>query len=202
MRILAFDPSLTGFGHAGPALHDVGVIVPPKGRDRGTDRLIYIRNRIVARIREVGTPDLVVIEGYSFGSAKSSSQAHSTGELGGVLRVQLHELGVPFVEVSPSSRMKYATGKGMAKKEAVLAEVVRRFGYMGSSNDEADAMVLLAMALDAYGLPGAIEMPKVHREGLEGVPWPKVPVGHPATGWAEPRVRYSPKSKRRKRATA
>jgi len=127
---------------------------------------VCIRDALLERAEGV---DLVVIEGYAFARA---NRAHQIGELGGVLRVAFAEAGVPLVEVAPMARAKYATGKGNAKKEAVLVEAVKRLGYEGSSNDEADALWLLYMALDHYGLPGAVEMPKVNREALVKPSWP------------------------------
>lgn len=175
MKVLALDLSLTSTGVAYP-LGSVGRWIPPSGVV-GMERLQWLRCRLAESWVECGV-DLVVIEGYSFGMARPTkgqgggqpSHAHALGELGGVIRFTLWNNAVPYVDVAPASLKKYATGKGNAKKESVLVEAVKRLGYDGSSTDEADALWLRAMALDAYGEP-EVEMPALNRTALEAVPW-------------------------------
>lgn len=162
MRIVAFDLSLNATGVASAA--GVEVLAPPASCSSGVARLRWIRGAVLDR-----AGDLNVIEGYSY--ASRGQAIISLGELGGVVRVALTDTGVKWVEVPPACRAKYATGKGNASKEQVFAEAIRRLGYAGHSNDEADALWLRAMALDHYGAP-VCEMPKVHRAALDAVKWP------------------------------
>jgi Holliday junction resolvasome RuvABC endonuclease subunit len=170
MKVLALDLSLTSTGVALPAC-DVERWVPSTGL-RGMERLDWFRS-VLAQALAADMPDLVVLEGYSMGTARQASHAHALGELGGVLRHTLWRNQQPFVDVPPASLKKYATGKGNAKKELMLVEAVKRLGYDGSSNDEADALWLRAMALDAYGEP-VVQMPQVNREATGAVVWPQL----------------------------
>ncbi len=144
---------------------------------RGMDRLRSIRNRIIGvcsgPLGMTVRPDLVVIEGYSMGTARQSSHAHGLGELGGVVRLWLWEAGVPYVDVPPACLKKYATGAGNARKEAVLIAAVKR-GAEVRDNNEADAWWLRAMGMDALGCP-VVVVPQLHRKVLETVPWPLAP---------------------------
>ena len=80
--------------------------------------------------------------------------------------------GVDVVEVNVQSRMKYATGKGRADKDEVLAEVVRRYTDVPvANNNEADALVLRAMGMDALGRP-IRPVPARNREALAKIAWP------------------------------
>jgi crossover junction endodeoxyribonuclease RuvC len=167
MSVITFDLSLTATGWAGP--DGSGVLLPPAGVGKGVERLRWIRDAV---LELAAGADLVVLEGYSF--ASKGRAVVSIGELGGVVRLALHEAGLPVVEVSPSSRAKYATGKGNASKDQVLVEAVRRLDYAGHSHDEADALWLRCMALDALDLPGRVDVPKVNRTALAGVDWPQV----------------------------
>lgn len=167
MKIISLDLSLARTGYALPSR--VGLLVPPKAADRGVRRLAWFRLQVRSLVMETHA-DLVAIEGYSFGTPAGSSHSHALGELGGVVRLELHDLKVPFVEIAPSSLKKYACGKGNAKKMDVLAAAIRRLGYAGSDDNEADALWLRHMALDHYGL-GIVELPQVHREALEKVIW-------------------------------
>lgn len=140
-------------------------------RRTGCERLVDLRHLVLEFVDGCA---LVVIEGYSMGTARQPSRAHALGELGGVVRVALHEQGIPFVEVAPATVKKLATGKGNASKDEVFAAAIRRLGYDGTSKDEADARWLLEAALQAYGHPAATFVPEFHRAALAKVQWPEL----------------------------
>lgn len=147
LKIVGIDASLTSTGVAvlNGSLHTETI----QSKKTGPERLVEIRERI----REiVAGADLIVLEGYAFARP---NQSHQIGELGGVLRVMLHELGMKWLEVAPSAVKKFATGKGNAKKEEVAVGVYKRWKKEFVSSDEADAFVL-AMIGQAYltGLEG------------------------------------------------
>lgn len=172
MRILALDLSLTETGWA--ATPQAGVLKPPRSDGSGTRRLAWFRHQIVQACNFY-RPDVAVLEGYAFARP---NQAHQLGELGGVVRLALHDLGIPYVDIAPASLKKYAVGKGNAKKEEVLAAAIRRLDYEGANHNVADALWLRQMAADHYGAPGAVQMPKAQRAALEAVEWPEVGVPH------------------------
>lgn len=191
MRIIGLDLSLTSTGVA----NENGQRTL-KAQTTGMKRLVKLRDEALRsahmptqRFDQFGCfkgfchdhVDLVVIEGYSMGTARQSSHAHGLGELGGVVRLALFEAGIPYVDIAPASLKKYATGKGNASKDLVYGEAIRRLGYTGQSNDEADAMWLRAMALDAYGEP-IVKMPAANRTALDAIRWPLVaPLTAPTT---------------------
>lgn len=107
--------------------------------------------------------DLVVVEGYAHASPY---QAHYLGELGGVIRLTLHCLGRPYVDVAPTVRAKIATGSGGSSKDEVFAAAFKRLHYDGHSKDEVDARWLLECALQHYRLPGRAQLPEKHLEPL------------------------------------
>lgn len=190
MRIVAFDLSLTATGVASD--DGVEVLTPPESCSRGIARLRWLRGAILDRAGDVN-----VLEGYSF--ASKGRAIISLGELGGVVRVALTDAGVQWVDVPPTCRAKYATGKGNASKESVFAEAIRRLGYAGCSNDEADALWLRAMALDHYGAP-LCEMPKAQRAALETIRWPGA-IAHigPVSDLIQTRLRGSAGNTRHRR---
>lgn len=167
MRVVALDPALSVTGVADTALPKPFTISPPSGLT-GPGRLYWIQKRI---LQAVEGADLVAIEGYAYGR---ENQAHQLGELGGVIRLAVWCRNIPVVEIPPSIRMKVATGKGLAKKEHVLAEAIHRLGYQGHDNNEADALWILQRVLQHYGLPGAVTLPKTHLEytAKSKVAWP------------------------------
>lgn len=177
MQIVALDPSLTGFGWArsvpgsdlgelsGPAWES-GVFVP---KGRGVRRLQAALDQVV---EITDGAEVVLIEGYAFSSRQS--HAHGLGELGGVVRLGLFQRSIPFVEIPPACVKKLATGRGNAKKEAVLVEAVKRLGYGGADNNVSDALFILQAGLIHYDLPGAVPLPKTHLDGLRKIEWPEL----------------------------
>lgn len=164
MRVLALDVSLTCSGWAS-RLDCYGTIEP--GRLRGAERLAHLADWTAENGRRA---HLAAIEQYAFSSR--TAHAHALGEAGGVVRLELHRAGVPFVEVAPALVKLYAAGKGNASKEAVLVSAVRRLGYEGENNNEADALWLLALVLDAVGEP-IVTVPAQHRKAVASIRLPK-----------------------------
>lgn len=162
-RILALDLSLVRTGVCEP---DGATSCIVTGKLRGMPRIDAIARQVQALARGV---DLVVIEGYSFGSKGRS--VFDVAELGGCVRFLLHRLGVPYVDVAPSSLKKYAAGKGNCGKDMMIAAAIRRFGFAGSDNNEADAFLLWCLARHAYGCP-VVAVPAVQAAAATKVAWP------------------------------
>jgi Holliday junction resolvasome RuvABC endonuclease subunit len=168
MNAVGLDLSLTSTGVA----HADGTASTLHTRETGVRRLWVLR----AAIRSIvctaeGPVDLVAVEGYSMGTARQSSHAHGLGELGGVIRLLLHDLEIPYVDIPPASVKVFATGKGNANKNDMLLAAARRLGYQGNSNDEADALWLRAMAMHRYG-HHVVRVPVDHERGMAKVEWP------------------------------
>lgn len=173
MKIVGLDLSLTDTGWACCESDEVLIGVYELGRVQpktmGMRRLQQIRDEVLTLCAGA---DLVLIEGYSFGSAqkKKNSQAHATGEMGGVVRLALYEEDLAVAEMPPTSLKKFATGKGQCEKGLVLAEAVRRLGYKGGNHNEADALWLMFAGLVHFGF-SPVDFPKVQLEALEKVQW-------------------------------
>lgn len=162
MKILALDNSLTCSG-----LCLNGDADEFKPAEKGFARIAEISDNVIAHAVDV---DVVIIEGYSYGS--KGRAITGLAELGGVIRYRLENLGIPYTVAAPTSLKRYATGKGNSKKEVVLAEAIRRLGYQGASLDEADALWLFEMAADHY--LGTRNVPASHAVALDKIEWPDV----------------------------
>ncbi len=163
-RVLGLDLSLTASGYA----YNEEVVGVIRSKAKGERRLAEIRDAVEELAFEA---DVVVLEGYSYASA---NQAHQIGELGGVIRLTLWQRRKPFVEVPPAVLKKFATGKGNADKDAMLAAAIRRFGFEGDNNNAADAWLLRAMGLAAYLGWGAVT--EFQHQAIAKVTWPKLEV--------------------------
>lgn len=168
MNVVGLDLSLTA---TGLATDDGPEVLATKLR--GAERLAWVRDEVYDRIHGADRADLVVLEGYAYARA---NQAHQIGEMGGVIRLALHEAGIPFVEVAPATLKKYATGHGNAGKGEVLAAAIRRLGYEGHDDNEADALWLRRMGLDAYDPEWAGSVTASRAAALDKVDWPELGV--------------------------
>ncbi len=158
--VIGLDLSLTATGVANGA-----GATTLKSSATGMARLVDLRDAVLA----VGAgADLVAVEGYSFGSR--TSQAHALGELGGVVRLALHEAGIRYVDIPPATLKRYACGKGNAPKAEVYGAAIRRLGYQGSDHNQADALWLRALGLDGLGYP-IVTVPQTHRAALKPIDW-------------------------------
>ena len=164
-RILALDLSLT---HTGVCGKDGVASCLITGKLRGMQRIDHIVRQVQRLAHNV---DLVVIEGYSFGSQGRS--VFDIAELGGCMRFLLYRLGIPFVDVPPSTLKKYATGKGNSNKDAMIAAAIRHFGFAGCDNNEADAYLLWCIARHAYGYP-ITSVPVINAAATMKVSWPEL----------------------------
>jgi Holliday junction resolvasome RuvABC endonuclease subunit len=146
MRLVGLDLSLTSTGVSiNGSTHVIAV------KERGPERLSIV-SRQIADICLSERIDCALIEGYSFSSR--NSQAHSIGELGGCVRMRLWENQIPFVDIPPTCRAKFATGKGNASKGEVISAISAKTGKVFSGaggNDECDAWVLEQMGIAYLG---------------------------------------------------
>ena len=146
MNILGLDPSLTSTG----VCTDDNNCVAFHSYEEETSRLTDIRNYVLGTCLEENIK-CVIMEGYSYGSR---TRAHALGELGGVLKVAFDEAWIPFVIVPPTSRAKFATGRGNAGKAEVISAVSFKTNRSWSGKgieDRIDAWVLREMGLQRLG---------------------------------------------------
>ncbi|MED5362248.1 MAG: hypothetical protein VX760_06850 [Actinomycetota bacterium] len=165
MNILGLDLSLTSTGicvddNEGIAFHSYC---------EDTQRLTDIRDYVL-KISLAGNVKCVIMEGYSYGSR---TRAHALGELGGVMKVALDEAWIPYVIVPPTSRAKFATGRGNAGKAEVISAVSFRTQRSWSGKgveDRIDAWVLREMGLQRLGR-SEHEWPAENLKALDSIDW-------------------------------
>jgi crossover junction endodeoxyribonuclease RuvC len=140
MIVLGIDLSLTGTGLSvveGDRLL-FSECYKPKNKS-GPTRLIEIRHKVSETIDKY-QPELICIEGYSFGSRGRA--LFQIGELGGLIRVLLHKTGIKWLEITPSQVKKFAAGVGNCGKDIIMQQVYKRWGMEFKTSDEADAFIL------------------------------------------------------------
>lgn len=180
LRVAALDLSLTATGIA--CTHDskgqprlfARTITPRRSADRPTTMDHGRVHKVFAAVRNTALckPDLVVIEWLPQFEGHGDASLR-LGELHGVVKHWLWSQRIPYGDVMPAHLKIYATGSGNANKQQVREAVTARYGallHIGTE-DEADAVTLLASALDAYGQP-LVEVPPLNRKALAATNWP------------------------------
>lgn len=155
--VIGIDPSLSST--AVVALRDTGVCAPqlftskPPTIKNMAERIMRAE-RLAKQVTDWvydKEPELIVIEGYSYGSP---NRAHGIGEFGGLLRARLLGMFDPpsIVESAPKCLKLFACGKGNANKLAVATALVKRYGIdFGGCDDLYDAFGLAKLAACVVG---------------------------------------------------
>lgn len=178
VKIIGLDLSLTSTGYSVDG--STGAI---SVKSKDALRLREIKNEIldIALDKSVNA---AILEGYAF--AARNSQAHKIGELGGVIRLALFDSNIPYVEVPPTSRAKFATGRGNAAKTEVISAVSARTGIIWTgkgADDMCDAWLLEEMGWTALGM-GHYDWPKSSLDALKNVDWSPLTEGNCFNGTA------------------
>lgn len=114
--------------------------------------------------------DLIVVEGPAYASKMGA--AHDRAGLWWMIIGRLTGTGHNVVEVTPNSLKMYATGKGVADKDIVLAAVIKRYPQIEvTGNDVADAVVLAAMGARFAGHPVDPDLPQTHLGAMKAPKW-------------------------------
>ncbi|MCI2958205.1 hypothetical protein MN032_10900 [Agromyces atrinae] len=114
--------------------------------------------------------DIVVIEQPAYNQTGGSH--HDRSGLWWLVTDALVPIVERVIEVTPPTLKKYATGKGNASKDEVLAAVIRRYPDIEvTNNNEADALVLAAVGARLAGHPIEASLPAANLAALEKVRW-------------------------------
>ena len=139
---VGIDQSYSGF--AITLLNRTGFVTTVyKSPLRAVDRLDDIKHHMVNSLQFKTVKD-VAIEGYAFGS----QMANMLGELGGVVKLTLRELGpyYPLI-IPPTTLKKYVTGKGQGvSKSQIMLHVYKKWGVELNDDNAADSYALAKIA--------------------------------------------------------
>lgn len=173
--VAGLDPSLTSAGLAAlrpgeaPRLGTVGA--PGLRTDTYEDRRDRIELQAFSIGKRIGNPDLIVIEGPYYHGKLMPSYFDRAGLFWGLMSSLSRR--APIAVVSPTTRAKYATGSGNAKKDEVLAAVRTMWpGVAIRNHDEADALILASIGNQKLGLALPFPIRPRHTLALDAVAWP------------------------------
>lgn len=113
--------------------------VNPEGR-LDAQRLFFIKRTVTSFAADI---KFAALEGYSYDSV---GRVFELGEIGGVIKTLLVELGIGFVVVPPVQLKKFATGTTYASKEAMIEAAKEAKAAVGDDDNQADAFFLARIA--------------------------------------------------------
>ncbi|WP_025720251.1 hypothetical protein [Paenibacillus sp. 1-18] len=90
------------------------------------------------------TPDVVCIEGFSFGS-KGKAVSTQYG-IGFAIRFALRDMGIKFIVPTPGQVKKFATGSGSSSKDNMVLPIFKKWGFEHDSDNVRDAFILAQIA--------------------------------------------------------
>ena len=146
--MVGIDPSLTGTGVTLPS--GESFTIKPSGV--GDARLAYLRKAIRWYLERTGWPHVRVLAAVEDLPTHSKGNVAVMGMAHGVIRSELAEMGIPRGLIVPATLKQYATGKGNADKDMMVA-AARTNGMVVADHNQADSGWLQAMGEHFVGRP-------------------------------------------------
>lgn len=147
MNVLAIDPA-TETGWAMSAIH-YGTWNLRKHKDESVGiRLLRLRSHL----KELCSLANVNIIAYEKPGGRNYAALINHAKLVGEIEKFCEENGIEYKGYSASEIKRFATGKGNAKKPQMVEAAKKRFGYTGDNDNIADALWILAVAKNEFGL--------------------------------------------------
>lgn len=106
----------------------------------------FIASERIGKIIDHFKVTVVVMENYAFGT--QAGRVFNIGEFVGALKVSMIRGGIDFTLIPPNSMKLYITGIGNAKKEVILANLIKKYNINFDDEDLNDAYALARMALE------------------------------------------------------
>lgn len=108
-------------------------------------RLSFYRNRIKLLIENYKVTE-VILEGYSMNS--TGQGVTGLAELGGIVRMMIYDLGIPYVQSPPYNAKAYISGISVAEKEVIINAISEKYNILIEDDNIADSFVMAHMLLE------------------------------------------------------
>lgn len=119
-------------------------------KDESNDmRLFRFRSHLEYTHRDIGV-ELVAYEQVMFKGPNAQRAMIVQSELQGVLKLWCKDNGISFKPYTSSAIKKHLTGMGKASKEEMINAAMKRWKKPITSDDEADALGLLSLAMEEF----------------------------------------------------
>lgn len=108
--------------------------------------------RFRSKLKEVCELENINLVVYERVAGMHANSIIHSAKMVAVIEMFCEESGIEYRAYSAPAIKKFATGKGNANKEAMVAAARLKYGYTGTSDDEADALHLYHLTVQDLGL--------------------------------------------------
>lgn len=150
-RLLALDPAThCGWAYrsaSGSISSGVWDLSPKRDESKGM-RLIRMEVKLNEMFR-LGI-DLLTFEAARYAGPVQGGAVVVQSEIQGIIKRFCEVNRIQYAGESSTDIKKFATGKGVANKDIMIAAARERLGYTGQDDNEADALWLLQLTISRY----------------------------------------------------
>lgn len=108
-------------------------------------RLSFYRNKIKEFIVKYQVTE-AILEGYSMGS--KGQGVTGLAELGGIIRMMLYDMNIPYVQSPPYNAKAYISGISVAEKEIIIESILEKYNLHIEDDNIADSFSMANMLLE------------------------------------------------------
>ena len=113
-----------------------------------TERLIFLEEDFLNILKPY--QEKIKLVCYESPAYKAEGKLVEIGEWLGVVKTNLHKLGLNVIKAAPNQIKKYVSGKGVGDKNLIILDVYKNFGEEIRQDDEADAYIASRISHDYY----------------------------------------------------
>ena len=108
--------------------------------------------RFRAKLKEICELENINLIAYERVAGMHANSIIHSAKMVAIIEVFCEENGIQYRAYSAPAIKKFATGKGNANKEAMVAAAGLKYGYMGKDDNEADALHIYHLTKQDLGL--------------------------------------------------
>lgn len=146
MKILAIDQASNCGWCCGQDLYGVWDLNTRKDESSGMKMI-----RFRSKLKEVVDSQEIQLIVYERVSGFHKNAIIHASKMVAIIETFCEERGIAYKAYSAAEIKKFATGKGNAKKEAMIKAAKDKFGYTGNDDNEADAIHIYHLTKQQLG---------------------------------------------------
>lgn len=146
--IIAIDPAFSCGWAISKEIYGVWQIKQRADESHGM-RLIRLRSKLNEIYKAYPTIKMIV---YERPAGRNTKAIITQSKIIGIIEAFAVENGIQYRAYSAGEIKRFASGKGNCNKEVMIQTAKDKYNYQGDDDNEADALHLLHLAADEYGV--------------------------------------------------
>lgn len=145
MKILALDQASNCGWCCGKDLYGCWDLNTRKDESSGMKMI-----RFRSKLKEITVSENIDLIAYERVAGMHKNSIIHAAKMVAMIETFCEENNIQYIAFSASEIKKFATGKGNAKKDAMIAAAALKYGYTGTNDNEADAIHIYQLAQTIY----------------------------------------------------